>query len=224
MAAESPRTGLTASITRVNFHPLMRPTTNPATKVVTDWKSNPILSPIPSLILETSLKNKLHCFKIKHYIVWSRKRSYLLWKCNAINLFLSEKVETLPTVQSYSHFLNTKWVIFFGNSALSGKKGQSLSCRQREGAARHAVEAVDTAGVSWYVIQPSECTERNCVFSSMGSSPRLGFSHPQSSRGLIKMLFWFPRDSPLSDAWEIQSLRLSRRKLENFIWQWNNSI
>lgn len=158
MAAESPRTGLTASITRVNFHPLMRPTINPATKVVTDWTSNPILSPIPSLILETSLKNKLHCFKIKHYIVWSRERSYLFWKCNAINLFLSEKVEILPTVQSCSHFLNTKLVIFFGNCAISGRKVEAFHVGKEK---------------EWLVIQLK-------LFTPLGSAGTL--SSPQNAQ------------------------------------------
>lgn len=56
IAAESPRIGLMAIITRVSFQPLMNPTMNPAKNVATAWKNIPTLSPIPSLILEMSLK------------------------------------------------------------------------------------------------------------------------------------------------------------------------
>lgn len=55
-AVESPKMGLMAMITRVSFQPLMNPTMNPAKNVAIAWKNIPTLSPIPSLILEMSLK------------------------------------------------------------------------------------------------------------------------------------------------------------------------
>lgn len=58
IADDSPIRGVTAKITRVNFQPRINPTTKPAKNDVMEWKNIPILSPIPSLILKTSLKQK----------------------------------------------------------------------------------------------------------------------------------------------------------------------
>jgi hypothetical protein len=50
-----------AKITRVSFQPRVNPIIKPPKNVAIAWKNIPILSPIPSLILETSLKEKRDC-------------------------------------------------------------------------------------------------------------------------------------------------------------------
>lgn len=104
MPADSPRTGLMAKITRVSFQPRVNPIIKPPKNVAIAWKSIPILSPIPSLILETSLKEERDCVTHNvriantHFFSWAYfcfvKKEYInLCLGSLVCLVLGESVD-----------------------------------------------------------------------------------------------------------------------------------
>lgn len=158
-------------------------------------------------------------FIVKNYVVWPRKISYFLWNCNAINLLLSEKAEILLVVQNSSHFLNSKFLIclvFVGYLEIKEKSFHVGNIMQLK---------LFTLFCCWADLAPFSVlsVHRNELFSLHGGNT-IGFSHPQSSRELNKMLFWHLCNSPVSQVLKILSQRFSMRKFENFVSQWNNLI
>ena len=63
---EIANSGAKARMTKVSFHPYMKPIIIPAIKQKNHWKKFPILSPIPSVTLFTSLKSIIHKSKSVH--------------------------------------------------------------------------------------------------------------------------------------------------------------
>lgn len=57
-AAEMPSKGLIDRMTRVSFHPLIKPMMKPVKKVLRDWINVPTLSAMPSFILKMSLRRE----------------------------------------------------------------------------------------------------------------------------------------------------------------------
>lgn len=178
----------------------MRPTINPVTNVVSDWTSNPILSPIPSLILETSLKNKLHTERKKNVASTRKVSSFATWASVRKTIFM---VQLLPITvflkvkyyvvwpRKVSYFL---WNCNAINLLLSEKaeilsvvknhfhflNSRSLICVVRVGYLEikdkgfhvgNPVKAIHTAGLSRHLFQPSLCPEVNC-FHFMGVIPQ----------------------------------------------------
>lgn len=75
-ADDNVNNGVMDMITKVNCHPLTNPTTNPATNVELYCINMLTLSPIPSLILSRSLKEKIHKSEFHEHVLSINKLCY----------------------------------------------------------------------------------------------------------------------------------------------------